>query len=744
MLVAMIVLAILNYFNTKNILLDSYRTKNEIISNQIYRVLQFQDVALEVVEENMEKRMEELSSKLINDLFLNTEEIESADLDEVRDKLGMDAELEDLYIINKQGIVVNTTYEKDLHLNFFSFGEQHKNMLLGIFRRGNYHGERIAQESSTKRPKKYSYQATKDKKYIVQIGMYSAKADEIIDFVKNNLQQIEENQESVLSVDLYLDPENPVSLNKNTRIQEKHIPYLKKAIETQESQTVEEEEDRRKLYYQYKFMGREKTSLYKGSVICIISDMTIEFLLLRSELYKSLLVFGSSMLIILLLFYRRINIITTPIRNLVDSVNNITKGNLKERAPVIGKNEVSELSQMFNKMLDQLSENYNDLKKAKERAEQADKLKSAFLANMSHEIRTPMNSIIGFSDLLVSQDYSTEEKKDFLKLINENAKSLLNLINDIIDIAKIESEQLKIFESECRINLVLNDLLLSYEQVKLTLGKPHLEIKMKTEIEDNDFQVIIDEQRFKQIITNLVSNALKFTKQGFIEFGLKLKDPFTLLFYVKDTGIGIPYKQQKIIFERFRQADDSHTREYGGTGLGLAITKNLVELLGGKIWVKSEKGEGSTFFFTLPLKATKKDDGSNEDLITNKSSIDWKGKRILIAEDEEVNFKLLEAILRETNAELIRVRDGKLAVDQIESDGEFNIILMDIKMPRMNGFEAAKIIKKLKPEIPIVAQTAYAMAGEKETILQSGFDEYVPKPIKPLELLNTISRHFNK
>lgn len=728
-------------------LTDFNTEKNKVISNQVVRLLQFQDVALDVLEDNIEKRMKEYSRQIIKMFEDSPGSLATANLAKVSNKIGMNPYFEDIYIINKNGIVVNTTFKKDLNLNFFEFGEKHKKMLLNVFKSGKFKSDRFAIEATTKRFKKYSYQATKNGKYIVEIGIYSQKADEIISFIKNNLKEIEDNQESITSIDLFIGEDNPFPLNKSTSIEKSHKQHLKSVFNTKEMKSFIEEKGNKRIHYDYIYMGREKTDLYEGSVIRIVRDMTVEMNLLRQQLYRSLIIFGLAIILILLLFYFKIKVITKPVQNLVESVKNITGGKLKERVPVTGKNEIADLSVLFNRMLDRLEGYYNDLREAKEKAEQADKLKSAFLANMSHEIRTPMNSIIGFSDLLISQEQAPDDRKEFLDLINENAKSLMNLINDIIDIAKMESEQLKIFENECNINKVLKDIHKSFEQEKERRNKQNLRIRVRSQIEDEDFKIIIDEQRFKQIMFNLLNNSLKFTKDGFIEFGMRLKDQFNIEFYVKDTGVGIDRRAQKIIFDRFRQADDSHTREYGGTGLGLAITKNLVELLGGNIWVESQKGHGSTFYFTLPLKTSKgkKFEGKFDISAFSKvKDLDWSDKRILIAEDEDVNYKLLIAILGETNAEFVRVNDGQQAVEAVKKDGKFDTILMDIKMPKMNGYEAAKIIKKVKPSIPIIAQTAYAMASEKQDILNSGFDAYLAKPIKADQLINTVSSFLNR
>jgi len=241
------------------------------------------------------------------------------------------------------------------------------------------------------------------------------------------------------------------------------------------------------------------------------------------------------------------------------------------------------------------------LREAKEKAEESDRLKTAFLANMSHEIRTPMNSIIGFSELLSDDEITKEEKDNYVAHINIAGNSLLNLINDILDIAKIEAGQITIIQSDCNINVLFNELYLTFTQQKEKLDKKELTI-IYNDQPSKQHTINTDPQRLKQIMTNLLGNALKFTEKGFIEFGFDLVSADKYMFFVKDTGIGISPENQQLIFKRFSQVDGSHTRNYGGTGLGLSISKNLAELMGGKLWVDSVQGKGSTFYFTLPLK----------------------------------------------------------------------------------------------------------------------------------------------
>jgi PAS domain S-box-containing protein len=382
-----------------------------------------------------------------------------------------------------------------------------------------------------------------------------------------------------------------------------------------------------------------------------------------------------------------------------------------------------------------------ELKKAKNRAEESDKLKTAFLANMSHEIRTPMNAIVGFSELLNDPDLTDDIRKEFIGLINENSKVLLSLIEDIIDVAKIEAEQLKIVDSTCQINLIFNDLRNYYEKQLVKLNKTGIKIRLEKEIKDDKFSIISDPLRFRQIMNNLLGNAIKFTEKGFIEFGYKLHNENEILFFIKDSGIGLQPGKMKMIFERFRQGQESSTKEYGGTGLGLTISKRLVELLGGKIWVESVLNEGSIFFFTLPYRPVA---GKKAKPFSKKSDkTHWKNKTILVAEDEQSNFELVKATLFPTNAQVIRAYNGKEAVITCRKNDKIDLVLMDIRMPEMNGYEATRLIKEFRPKLPIISLTAYAMPDDRKKSMDAGCDDYITKPIKPMEFIDKLKEYLN-
>jgi len=376
---------------------------------------------------------------------------------------------------------------------------------------------------------------------------------------------------------------------------------------------------------------------------------------------------------------------------------------------------------------------------AKEKAEESDQLKTAFLHNISHEIRTPISAIVGFSGFLKDPELRPEKRNNFADIVIKSSEQLLSIITDIISIATIEAGQQKIHEKEINLNSNIQ-LLYSQYITKAT----HLEIKLdfNTTLPNNEAFIKTDGTKLLEILSNLIGNSLKFIKQGSIEFGYHLKENM-LEFYVKDTGIGIPKEMQEIIFDRFRQVESGPERDYGGSGLGLSISKSQVELLGGKIWLNSELGKGSTFYFTIPYHKSIENNSSKKELETTNVKVK-KTKTLLIAEDEENNFLLLTAFLTDANITVLWAKNGLQAVKLFKENPQIDLILMDIKMPKMGGYEATKIIRELNPQIPVIAQTAYSTDSDKNEGIQFGFNEFLIKPINRHLFLSKINDYLYK
>lgn len=378
-----------------------------------------------------------------------------------------------------------------------------------------------------------------------------------------------------------------------------------------------------------------------------------------------------------------------------------------------------------------------ELIKAKEKAEESDRLKSAFLANMSHEMRTPMNGILGFSELLRRKNISDKKKDIYLELIEKEGNRLLSFISNIVDISKIESNVINVDNAIFNLNSLLDEL---HSKYSIKLQNKGIHLIIKTELEDIDSYIETDENKLVQILSNLIENAMKFTQEGAIEFGYFLSKN-QLKFYVKDSGVGIENEEQKKIFNRFTQGKLEQTHNHG-VGLGLSIVKGLIKILGGKLWVDSTKGKGSIFYFKIPYKkAVYKTKHIPNNKVTNLEKGHF---TILIVEDDQLSYLYIEACLSDFNCSVIRATNGRQAIEIINQNSSINLVLMDINMPEMDGNEALKEIRKTNKELPIIAQTGVAMSGDKEKMLKAGFDSYISKPISLNVLIATINKYLRK
>ncbi|MGQ7870383.1 ATP-binding protein [Sunxiuqinia sp. sy24] len=393
----------------------------------------------------------------------------------------------------------------------------------------------------------------------------------------------------------------------------------------------------------------------------------------------------------------------------------------------------------------------NELVKAKERAEEGERLKSAFLANMSHEIRTPMNGILGFTELLKASKLSEKKRQKYIGIVEESGVRMLSIINDIISISKIESEQVEISISDTNVNKQLEYI---YRFFKLEAEKKKLHLSFKTGLSDDEANVNIDREKVYAVLTNLVKNSIKFTAEGSVKFGYQKKEN-DLEFFVTDTGSGISEHNKEIVFERFRQENDALSRFHEGAGLGLAISKAYVEMLGGKIWIargteKTTKNNqptehGTTICFTLPFHPVKKPEEKDAPILNGDATKIPKRKiKILIAEDDEISGLLLTKMIENITEEFHKVTTGKEAVAACRNDSDIDLILMDISMPEMNGYEAARQIRQFNKKVVIIAQTAHALYGDKEKAIAAGCNDYASKPLNMTALSKMIDRCYQK
>lgn len=397
--------------------------------------------------------------------------------------------------------------------------------------------------------------------------------------------------------------------------------------------------------------------------------------------------------------------------------------------------KVREKTKDLRQQLKLNSEIMNELEEQKLKAEESDKMKSAFLANMSHEIRTPMNGILGFTDLLKSADYSSEKQAMFIRIIQQSGNRMLETINNIIDVSKLESGLEKINTKEVDIKNLVNQL---YNFFKPESSSKKLDLKL-IENNGNSLKFYTDEYKLNSILTNLIKNALKFTSSGQIEISYAVTDDFAE-FWIKDTGIGIPKDKQKAIFDEFVQADYSHSSGFEGSGLGLSISKGYVNLLKGEINFESESNVGTTFYVKIPnsieyshIVTTK----ASPKISKNKSSKKFK---FIIADDDETSSFYLNEILKSISDRIVFVENGAKAVESAKMYPDTDIILMDIKMPKLNGLEATKEIRKFNKSVYIIAQTAYAQENYKKEAKNAGCNSFISKPINNQDLREILNR----
>jgi hypothetical protein len=387
-----------------------------------------------------------------------------------------------------------------------------------------------------------------------------------------------------------------------------------------------------------------------------------------------------------------------------------------------------------------LKETLEQLYKAKAKAEESDRLKSAFLANMSHEIRTPMNGILGFSELLKEPGLNSTLQQEYIRIIEKSGTRMLNIINDIVDISKIEAGLMKLDIQESNINEQLGYI--------HTFFKPEVEAKgmkllLKQQLPQKEAIIKTDREKVYAILTNLVKNAIKYSEKCSIEIGYGKKGN-KLEFFIKDTGIGIPKERHMAIFERFVQADIEDRDARQGAGLGLAITKTYVTMLGGEIWVESQEGTGSCFYFTLPDKFTPATEPDFQQLAPSDTTYEVRKLKILIAEDDDVSEMLIDLTVKNFSNEILKVRSGIDAIEICRNKPDIDLILMDVRMPKMDGYEATRQIRQFNNSVVIIAQTAYGLSGDREKAIDSGCNEYISKPINKTKLFALIQKYFKK
>ncbi len=391
-----------------------------------------------------------------------------------------------------------------------------------------------------------------------------------------------------------------------------------------------------------------------------------------------------------------------------------------------------------------LAKQKKELERSKEKVEESDKLKSLILSNISHQIRTPLNSITGFSELLAHADCDNAKRKEYIEIIKRQSKRILNLIDDISEIARIGTGNINITKIPCNLNLILNELYIGINQQRAEKRKEQVTISLKTP-DKTGLEIYTDSGRLQQTISNILNYSLRYTKQGSIEFGYTFDEVSQKLdFFVTDTSDGLSKDEQKVIFNKFSVIENLDSTKFEDPVLGLTIARSIVKTLGGKIWVESEEGKGNSFFFNIPYEPVPE---KHEELILEEihlnQSYEWPNKVILIVDDEEVNAMFLDAVFHGTSAQVLFAKNGQQAVELCKNISKIDLILMDLKMPVMNGIKATQEIRKFNTRIPIIAQTALASEEDRQVCLQVGCNDAITKPIEVEELLYLVNKYIS-
>jgi len=378
---------------------------------------------------------------------------------------------------------------------------------------------------------------------------------------------------------------------------------------------------------------------------------------------------------------------------------------------------------------------------AKVEAETSTKLKTSFLANISHEIRTPLNSVVGFANLLLSDDLTNTAKEEYIEHINYNSEKLLQIIGDIIDLSRLESSQIEISYEETSLGEVINEVIEESRRSIKRNEKPII-LTVKNQFEDNSDLIFSDRLWLKRVLNHLMDNAIKFTLEGSVEFSYS-KDEGDIIFKIKDTGIGIKKENLTRIFEEFRQEIDGHQRPFEGLGVGLTLAREVIARMGGRIFVESEKGFGSEFTFTIPYRPAGSSRLKNRDKLDSSPVIDWSSMKCLLIDDNKDVLIYLNRILLDTGINVMLARSGPEALGIIKGTDDIDVVLLDMQMPEMNGIEVTREIRKIRKSLPIIAQTAFIFEDDKDIILEAGCDACLIKPIRKDHLLTVMSGFIN-
>lgn len=760
----LIAMSLSDYLNAKNDLEEAHNKLQQQTESNIANAVRLADAGHKVVARSLGEKMKKAFEVFIQAYQEAAQNPAKLDLEVLKQQLGGKV---DLYILNTNNIVEYTTYKKDVGLDFRQWPDYIK--LFNHIRQKNefYNGGSLASEARTGTVRKFAYHPTPDGKYLLELGIQSDEFGDLmgeLDIVKITtlLKGINKSLNSVRifnrSGKYPLGSLEPIDQHTARIIQE--VFHTKKTLEIV-SKT-------KKIYTRYIFVNLQENDVEMGATFdpskiieLTYNTRSIDEGLQRTAAFHFLISIGAIVVSILFTFIISAWI-TRPIQKIVDSVNIIAKGNLQHHIEVDTNNELKLLKQSIIIMVDSMLAFINKIQQQNEELKELDKLKDDFLSNTSHELRTPINGIIGIADSMIDGAAGRLPTKAVqnLSMIVLSGRRLSNLVNDILDFSKLKHKNIELQIKPVEIKVVT--------EVVLTLSKPLIgnkKLQLTNNIAD-DLVVDADENRIQQILHNLVSNAIKFTDAGVVEVSATVEVNY-LRIAVSDTGIGIPSSKLDRVFKPFEQADGSISREYGGTGLGLSITKQLIELHGGEIRIQSTLGKGTTVSFTLPLSKTVVVEHTPDvaamlsrirDSQAIEISIEEENQKsapevntqnnesfnILIVDDDQINLQVLENQLTLENYTVTRAQNGQEALDAVASGIPFVIILLDIMMPKMSGFEVCRIIREnhSATQLPIIMLTAKNQVSDLVEGLRAGANDYLTKPFSKGELLTRIKTHI--
>ena len=758
----LIAMSVSNYLIAKHDLGDAYEILQQQTENNVINAIKLVNAGYRVLESFLDKEMQNGFTTFIDAYQLAGRNPAKIDLEDIKGQLN---DKMDLYIINADGIVEYTTYTKDFGLDFKKYPETFA-FMTEVRQKGTFASGGLTSEARTGIIRKYAYIPTPDRKYLLEFGLISNDFADLmgdLDLVKINSR--------LKKLNPFLNQVRIFGRNGNSLGEPDYKPpmanlkIIEMVYDTKKTEYIQN--SNKKQYIRYLFVnlkderGTKIVSDQSKVVELTYNTRLMDEALERTSSFHFLM--SAIAIILSILFTFIISAwITKPIQSIVKSVDIIAEGQLEHKIEAQTNNELKLLKQSITKMVNSILVYANEIEQQNNKLAKLDKLKDDFLSNTSHELRTPINGIIGIADSMIEGATGILPNKAIrnLSMITFSGRRLSNLVNDILDFSKLKHQNIILQIKPIDIKIVTD--------VVVFLSQPLIGDKNITLINNiaDTIPIDADENRVQQILHNIVGNAIKFTEAGKIEIFSKVKGKYIQII-VSDSGVGIKPDKLKTVFNPFEQADGSIAREFGGTGLGLSITKQLIELHGGEINIESVIDVGTTVSFTLPLSNSKQVDSSNianmlntvhpsrqiidveeneeENVAIKNSQITsgYESLHVLIVDDDLINLQVLENQLRIENYAITRANNGQEALDAVNSGTSFAIILLDIMMPKMSGFEVCRIIRETHPPnlLPIIMLTANNQVSDLVEGMQSGANDYLTKPFSKGELITRIRTH---